>query len=194
MTAPRYVPAEEVARLLTYEACIPLMRDAMMALSAGRTRQLLRGIIDLPEGRAFGVMPGAMLDELTFGAKLVSVYPENFAKAKARTKASWRCSTPPPGRFRRSSRRARSPRSAPPPPRPRRPMSSPAPTPRASPSSAMASRPSATSRRSAASARSSASRSGGARSTGRGRSRNGWAAPPATRRLKQSRAPTSSAR
>jgi ornithine cyclodeaminase len=41
---------------------------------------LLRGIIDLPKGRAFGVMPGAMLDDGTFGAKLVSVYPENFAK------------------------------------------------------------------------------------------------------------------
>jgi ornithine cyclodeaminase len=83
MTAPRYVSAEEVAGLLSYEACIPLMRDAMIALSTGQTRQLLRGIIDLPEGHAFGVMPGAMLDELTFGAKLVSVYPENFAKGKS---------------------------------------------------------------------------------------------------------------
>jgi ornithine cyclodeaminase len=77
---PVFVSAEEVARLLPYSECIPLMRDAMIALSEGRTRQLLRGIIDLPEGRAFGVMPGAMLDDGTFGAKLVSVYPENFAK------------------------------------------------------------------------------------------------------------------
>lgn len=74
------VSAEEVARLLTYEACIPLMREAMIALSAGKTRQLLRGIIDLDEGRAFGVMPGAMMDSGDFGAKMVSVYPENFAR------------------------------------------------------------------------------------------------------------------
>ena len=43
------VSAEEVARCLPYEECIPLMREAMIALSQGRTRQLLRGIIDLPE-------------------------------------------------------------------------------------------------------------------------------------------------
>ncbi len=74
-----FVPAEEVARLLPYDQCIPLMRDAMIALSEGRTRQLLREILDLPQGRAFGSMLGAMLDDGVFGAKLVSVYPDNFA-------------------------------------------------------------------------------------------------------------------
>ena len=74
------VSAEEVARLLPYRECIPLMREAMIALSQGRTRQVLRSILDLPEGRAFGVMPGAMLEDGVFGAKLVSVYPGNFAK------------------------------------------------------------------------------------------------------------------
>lgn len=71
---------EEVRRRLTYEVCIPLVREAMIALSQGRTRQLLRGIIDLEEGRAFGVMPGAMGPGEVFGAKLISVFPENFAK------------------------------------------------------------------------------------------------------------------
>jgi ornithine cyclodeaminase len=69
------VSAEEVERLLPYEDCIPLMRDAMTALSQGRTRQLLRQILDLPEGRAFGAMLGAMLEDGVFGAKLVSVFP-----------------------------------------------------------------------------------------------------------------------
>ncbi|HEV2817979.1 MAG TPA: ornithine cyclodeaminase family protein [Allosphingosinicella sp.] len=69
------VSAEEVERLLPYQTCIPLMREAMIALSQGRTRQLLRQILDLPEGRAFGAMLGAMLDDGVFGAKLVSVYP-----------------------------------------------------------------------------------------------------------------------
>ena len=75
---PRWIPAGEVACHLPYEQCIPLMRAAMIALSEGRTRQRLRGIIDLPGGRAFGIMPGAMLDDGVFGAKLVSVYPDNF--------------------------------------------------------------------------------------------------------------------
>ena len=50
------------------------MREAMIALAEGRTRQLLRGIIDLDHGNAFGVMPGA-IDDVGFGAKLVSVFP-----------------------------------------------------------------------------------------------------------------------
>jgi len=74
------VSAEEVARCLPYKECIPLMREAMIALSQKRSRQTLRQIIDLDGGRAFGVMPGAMLDDRSFGAKLVSVFPENFAK------------------------------------------------------------------------------------------------------------------
>jgi ornithine cyclodeaminase/alanine dehydrogenase-like protein (mu-crystallin family) len=64
---------EEVARHLSYEACIPLMREAMIALSRRRTRQLLRQIIDLGGGRQFGVMPGAMAQ--TLGAKLITVFP-----------------------------------------------------------------------------------------------------------------------
>jgi len=68
------VSREEVARHLGYEACIALMRKAMTALSQGRTRQLLRQIIDLDGGRAFGTMPGAM-DGSAFGAKLISVFP-----------------------------------------------------------------------------------------------------------------------
>ncbi len=67
------ISREEVAAHLAYETCIPLMREAMIALSRGRTRQLLRQILDLDGGRAFGVMPGAM--EQTFGAKLLSVFP-----------------------------------------------------------------------------------------------------------------------
>lgn len=76
----RIIDRETVRRLLTYEAAIPLMREAMMALSAGRTRQLLRQIIPLDGGRAFGVMPGA--GEEAFGAKLISVFPDNFAKGR----------------------------------------------------------------------------------------------------------------
>ncbi len=74
----RIIDRQTVARLLTYEAAIPLMREAMTALSGGRTRQLLRQIIPLGDGSAFGVMPGAA--EMAFGAKLISVFPGNFAK------------------------------------------------------------------------------------------------------------------
>src|SRR5580658_6471795 len=68
------VGAETVRRLLTYEVCISLMREAMTALSAGRTRQPLRSFIPLGEGRIFGMMPGALAEDGYFGAKLVSVF------------------------------------------------------------------------------------------------------------------------
>jgi len=69
---------EDVRRRLTYEVCIPLVREAMIALSAGVTRQIPRTIIDLDDGHMFGVMPGALGGDAAFGAKLISVFPENF--------------------------------------------------------------------------------------------------------------------
>lgn len=74
----RVVTAAQVRQRLTYDVAVPLVRDAMIALSAGQTQQLLRGIIDLGSGNAFGVMPGAMGDG-PFGAKLISVFPDNVA-------------------------------------------------------------------------------------------------------------------
>jgi ornithine cyclodeaminase len=76
----RFIDREEVARRLTYEVCIPIVRHAMMAFSRGETKQLLRSIIPLSEGRLFGVMPGAMGAHAPFGAKLLSVFHENFAR------------------------------------------------------------------------------------------------------------------
>ena len=74
----RFIDREEVARRLTYEMCIPIVRQAMMAFSAGETKQLLRSIIPLSEGRLFGMMPGAMGAHGPFGAKLISLFHENF--------------------------------------------------------------------------------------------------------------------
>jgi len=76
----RFIDREEVAKRLTYELCIPIVRDAMIAFSGGETKQLLRSIIPLSEGRLFGVMPGAMGAHAPFGAKLISVFPENFSR------------------------------------------------------------------------------------------------------------------
>ena len=76
----RFIDREEVARRLTYEKCIPIVRAAMIALSRGETKQLLRSLIPLSEGRIFGIMPGAMGSHAVFGAKLISVFHDNFAK------------------------------------------------------------------------------------------------------------------
>jgi ornithine cyclodeaminase/alanine dehydrogenase-like protein (mu-crystallin family) len=76
----RYIDRDEVARRLTCEVCIPLVRDAMIAFSTGVTRQLLRSIIPLAENHLFGVMPGALGVHAPFGAKLISIFPENTAR------------------------------------------------------------------------------------------------------------------
>jgi ornithine cyclodeaminase len=78
----RFIDREEIARRLTYDRCIPLVRQAMIALSNGETKQLLRSIIPLSEGRLFGIMPGAMGQHAVFGAKLISIFAQNFALGK----------------------------------------------------------------------------------------------------------------
>jgi ornithine cyclodeaminase len=74
----RFIDAAEVRANLTYEVAIPAVRAAMIALSAGETRQLLRSILHFEDGRAFGVMPGALGEAAAFGAKVLSVFPKNF--------------------------------------------------------------------------------------------------------------------
>ena len=76
----RFIDRDEVARRLTYEVAIPMVREAMIAFSKGETKQLLRSMLPLSEGRRFGVMPGAMGAHAAFGAKLISVFHGNFAR------------------------------------------------------------------------------------------------------------------
>ena len=76
----RFIDRDEVARRLTYKVCIPIVRNAMIALSRGKTKQLLRSIIPLSAGRFFGIMPGAMGAHAPFGAKLISVFRDNFTR------------------------------------------------------------------------------------------------------------------
>lgn len=72
--APMLIDGDEVAASLSYPDCIAVVRDAMIALSQGRTRQVLRTIIPVGDQKAFGVMPGALgLDDF-FGAKILSVF------------------------------------------------------------------------------------------------------------------------
>lgn len=76
----RFIDREEIERQLTYTRAIPIVRAAMIAFSRGLTKQTLRTIIPLSEGRLFGLMPGAMGAQAVFGAKLISVFKGNFDK------------------------------------------------------------------------------------------------------------------
>ncbi|MET0272307.1 MAG: ornithine cyclodeaminase family protein [Phenylobacterium sp.] len=70
---PKFVSREDIRRVLTFEACIPLMREAMVAVSSGGINSPPRQILPLAAGKgAFGIMPGVAADG-RFGAKLISV-------------------------------------------------------------------------------------------------------------------------
>ncbi|MDG2523036.1 ornithine cyclodeaminase family protein [Caulobacter segnis] len=70
----RVLDVAAVRSALTYEAAMPLVREAMIALSTGRVRQELRSFIGLGPGRTFAIMPAAFESPGAFGAKLVSVF------------------------------------------------------------------------------------------------------------------------
>jgi ornithine cyclodeaminase/alanine dehydrogenase-like protein (mu-crystallin family) len=70
----------EVERLLPMERCIELMGETLAALSRGEAVNPLRAIVRIPEGpNMLGLMPAALSKPPAFGAKLISVFPENRA-------------------------------------------------------------------------------------------------------------------
>jgi ornithine cyclodeaminase/alanine dehydrogenase-like protein (mu-crystallin family) len=74
----------EVSELLPIKECIPLMREALIGLAAGKAHQPLRSIIRPPEAKGvMGLMPSYMTgDRAAFGLKAICVFPGNPAKGK----------------------------------------------------------------------------------------------------------------
>lgn len=72
-----------IARLLDYPGCTRVIEEAMAALSKDTREQPLRQIIEIEEGRLFGLMPGRAPHKPVFGAKLISVYhdPDNDGRS-----------------------------------------------------------------------------------------------------------------
>ena len=69
---------DDVRRHLSFDRCIPAIRDVMIELSTGRTRQTLRQIIPIDLQSQFGVMQGALASGAPFGAKVLSVFPHSI--------------------------------------------------------------------------------------------------------------------
>lgn len=70
-----FISADEIEQALSHADCIEVMWAAMARLSSGETRQMLRQILPLEEGRMFGIMGGTLGPGGPFGSKLVSVTP-----------------------------------------------------------------------------------------------------------------------
>ena len=71
----------EVALRLDLDSARAEVSRAMIALSAGRVRQLLRSFLPLEPGRTFALMPAAFDGREVFGAKLVSVFARDGGRA-----------------------------------------------------------------------------------------------------------------
>lgn len=74
----------EVSELLPIKECVPLMREALIGLAAGKAHQPLRTIIRPPEAKGvMGLMPSYMSGaRAAFGLKAICVFPGNPAKGK----------------------------------------------------------------------------------------------------------------
>lgn len=74
----------EVLELLPIKECIPIMREALIALGAGKVHQPLRTIIRPHDAKGvMGLMPSYMSgDAGAFGLKAICVFPGNPAQGK----------------------------------------------------------------------------------------------------------------
>ena len=76
--------ADSVRSLLSMSVCIDLMQETQIAISQGEIEIPLRSTLPVDGGKAsFLVMPGEVGGSGTFGAKLLSIYPDNPARGLA---------------------------------------------------------------------------------------------------------------
>lgn len=69
------ISPDDIKQHLTYGACIPAMKEAMIQLAKGETEQMLRNILPLGGGNMFGIMAGTLGPGRAFGSKLIGVTP-----------------------------------------------------------------------------------------------------------------------
>lgn len=76
----RIVSAEQIREILTYRACIDILRAAMIEVSRRNVDMPLRHAIRIPNrGGMLGMMYGSLGAPENFGIKLVSLFPGNTA-------------------------------------------------------------------------------------------------------------------
>ncbi|WP_311771691.1 ornithine cyclodeaminase family protein [Cohnella lubricantis] len=71
------IDRNEVSELLSLEACIGIMENALKDLSAGQAEQQLRSVVPVRQGGLMGLMPAYLARQEVVGAKLISVFPRN---------------------------------------------------------------------------------------------------------------------
>ena len=75
-----FIDASRVAQLLPMADCIGVMREAMIATSAGTVDAPLRQHITVGNGQSMLFMPGSAQELGYYGSKLITLHPDNPAK------------------------------------------------------------------------------------------------------------------
>src|SRR5947209_5260318 len=78
---PLWLSESDVRALLYMPELIEAMEQALIAFSSGRVMQPVRLSLELRERAFFAVMPAYAREQGLFGAKLVTVVPENHGTA-----------------------------------------------------------------------------------------------------------------
>lgn len=79
----RVINAQQVRQLLPVSSCIDLMAEAMQAASSGQIQAAPRSISALIDRSGYlGLMPGSALRPRVYGAKVVSLHPQNPAQGR----------------------------------------------------------------------------------------------------------------
>ncbi|MBR2991350.1 MAG: ornithine cyclodeaminase family protein [Solobacterium sp.] len=74
----KYLSKEEVFEQLPMPVCIDLMRDVFRAFAEGRLENKVRSVLPVEPGKLLGIMPGIIGYEEAVGAKLITVYHDNY--------------------------------------------------------------------------------------------------------------------
>jgi len=78
---PLWLSESDVRSALSMQELIAAMESALIAFSSGRVVQPVRTVMELRPRSFFGLMPAYDQDQALFGAKLVTVIPENHGTA-----------------------------------------------------------------------------------------------------------------
>lgn len=75
-----YFDKDQVVHLLDMQGCISVMKNTLKEYSAGHTVQVLRTAMSIASKKILGIMPAASMQEGIAGAKIITVFPDNFRR------------------------------------------------------------------------------------------------------------------
>lgn len=74
----KYLSAQEVNEKLDMKSCIGIMKDVFMAFAEEKIENKLRSVLPINHGKLLGIMPAVLPYRETAGAKLITVFHDNY--------------------------------------------------------------------------------------------------------------------